>query len=265
MNRRALGTMAMTLTLGAAGCGQSSGDSSVEPSGHSPMILRTDPSNGADDVPLNTRIIVVFSEPIDPATATRARVQLRRRGLPVAADISFSESALEMEVRPEGGLAPLSSYALVVSAELADPGGDRLKEGVQVEFTTGTTLHWDIAPGQYDLSAKIDIFDRGWGYDLTNYRYTAVLYIEPGAPTFRDMWLIGPGGDSVDIATSGVITPYVDFAGRFALDLVRPEGERGSPFTLTLVVEDVVPETFEGNWGCCGHIAGSFTAKRKAP
>jgi hypothetical protein len=111
------------------------------------MILRTDPSNGADDVPLNTRIIVVFSEPIDPATATRARVQLRRRGLPVAADISFSESALEMEVRPEGGLAPLSSYALVVSAELADPGGDRLKEGVQVEFTTGTTFHWDIAPG----------------------------------------------------------------------------------------------------------------------
>jgi hypothetical protein len=232
------------------------------------VILRTEPMPGQDEAVINSRIVVVFSEPIDPSTATRTRVQLRRRGLPVAADINFSASGLAMDVRPEGGLAPISRYALVVSAELADLGGDHLEKGIQVDFTTGTT-YTDIAPGQYDLSARVATFDPAWGYDLTDYKYTAIMSIEQTSPvfrgTFRDMWLIGPGDDSVDIATSGVITRYLDYDGRYVLDLVRPEGERGSSFTVTLVLDDPTQETIEGDWGCCGHISGRFTAKRKVP
>lgn len=126
----------------------------------------------------------------------------------------------------------------------------------------------DIAPGQYDLSARITTFDPGWGYDFTDYRYTAVLSIQQSSPTFRgtfrDMWFIGPGNDSLDVATAGVINQYQSL-GQYVLDLVRPDGERGSGFTLTLVVDSVGPGTIEGHWGCCGHIAGRYTAKQKVP
>jgi hypothetical protein len=248
--------------------GQSQEYANIIPLHRRPMILRTEPQSGLNDARLNTPMVVVFSEPIDQTTATRARVQLRRRGLPVANDISFSTSGLEMQIRPEGGLAPVSSYALVVTAELADQQGDRLEKGVQVEFTTGTSFR-DIAPGTYDLSARITSFDPAWGNDLTDSRYTAVLSIEKTSPdfkgTFRDMWLIGPGGDAVNIASYGVITRYLDDAGRYVLDLVRPEGEMGSSFTLTLVLDDPNLETIEGSWGCCGHIGGHFTLKPRVP
>ena len=122
--------------------------------------------------------------------------------------------------------------------------------------------------GDYDLSARIKSFDPVWGYDLTDYRYTAVLSIQQSHPTFkgtfRDMWLIGPSGDSLDVARTGVITPYISL-GEFVLDLVRPEGERGSSFTLTLVAEEIASGTLHGHWGCCGHISGRYTAKQRDP
>ena len=70
--------------------GQSHEYANVIPLHRRPMILRTEPQPGLNDARLNTRMVVVFTEPIDPTTATRARVQLRRRGLPVANEISFS-------------------------------------------------------------------------------------------------------------------------------------------------------------------------------
>ena len=108
----------------------------VVPRGRNPMILRTEPLAGSEDVGIYSRIVVVFSEPINPASVTPARVHLRRWGLPVAADVRFSESGLEMEVLPQERLAPFSSYVLIVSPDLADRVGDRLERGVQVQFTT---------------------------------------------------------------------------------------------------------------------------------
>jgi hypothetical protein len=116
--------------------------------------------------------------------------------------------------------------------------------------------------GVYDLTASITSFDPAWGEDLTGYRYIAVLTLheELGPPwtrgTYSDFHLVGPGGDSTDVAP-GFVTGYLGF-GTVVLE-VRNDHWQG----LTLLVGTVAPGFIDGSFGCCGHIGGTFTAERR--
>jgi Tol biopolymer transport system component len=106
------------------------------PPTRSPTILRTEPPVRKRDVPLNSVIVVVFSEPIDPATVTSQRVQLLHNGQPVAADIDIAPDGLRMTVRPLAALTVNTGYVLAVSQEIADLSGDRLPQSTVVDFNT---------------------------------------------------------------------------------------------------------------------------------
>ena len=106
------------------------------PPNRPPTILRTEPPVRKRDVPLNSVIILVFSEPIDPASVTSQRVQLLHNGQPVAADFEVSPDGLRINVLPRELLALNTSYVIAVSPELADLMGDPLDQGAQVEFST---------------------------------------------------------------------------------------------------------------------------------
>jgi Tol biopolymer transport system component len=106
------------------------------PPARPPTILRTEPPVRKRDVPLNSVIVVVFSEPIDPATITSQRVQLLQNGQPVAANIEVAPDGLRMNVRPLAPLALNAAYVLAVSQEIADLSGDRLPQGTLVSFNT---------------------------------------------------------------------------------------------------------------------------------
>jgi|tagenome__1003787_1003787.scaffolds.fasta_scaffold20972730_2 alpha-tubulin suppressor-like RCC1 family protein len=108
----------------------------VVPPALKPTVIRTIPSRGKKDVPLNTQIVIVFSEPIQPPTASG--IQLLRGDVPVPAQVTVSSDALRAAVEPNEPLAPSTAYTLVVPAGVADLNGQQLGEAVQVDFTTVT-------------------------------------------------------------------------------------------------------------------------------
>jgi Tol biopolymer transport system component/plastocyanin len=113
------------------------------PARRSPRVVRTVPPRGKTDVPLNARIIVVFSEPIDPATLSSEAVQLRLRvggtRLAVPGRLEFRDTdRLTAVLVPERPLVRRAGYELVVTTAIRDVDGDGLEEPVTVQFTTGT-------------------------------------------------------------------------------------------------------------------------------
>jgi alpha-tubulin suppressor-like RCC1 family protein len=107
---------------------------------HSPSLLRTDPSRGKRDVPLNTTIVMIFSEPVDAATLSASSVQLLHGASAVAGAVSLLEgSPTAVVFTPSAPLDANTDYRLVVTQAVRDLQGDALSDEVTVEFTTGTT------------------------------------------------------------------------------------------------------------------------------
>ena len=76
-----------------------------------PSVVRTIPAKGKTDSPLNTHVVVVFSEPVDGATITTASIRLLRGGTPVAGTVHFLDPSLDathvsVEFVPNAALAP---------------------------------------------------------------------------------------------------------------------------------------------------------------
>jgi len=105
-----------------------------------PKIVRTDPPPGRTRVPLNAQIIVVFSEPMDPATIGPEVIQLLRSGAQVPGTVALEPNGWEARFTPAGRLDSLADYQLVVSTDAAGLGGGRLEEPATVPFSTGTEL-----------------------------------------------------------------------------------------------------------------------------
>jgi len=172
---------------------------------------------------------------------------------------SSSAPAIAM-VSSSGVVTAAGTGAARITAALTVGGITRTASMIVTVF--GGDLS-DIA-GVYDLSAVITSFDPAWGYDLAGYRYTAVLTLhQESVPplirgTYADWWLIGPLGDSLHLSDSGAVTSYIGARDRFVIELVGP----GDIIDLSLIPVSVTSESIAGGWGCCGHIAGAFTATR---
>jgi len=129
-------TLDVRITL--VGGGGVLGFMTVVPERRPPVVVRTAPPPKKRDVPLNAVMLVVFSEPIDPATLTDSSVRLFVDGTPVAGTLAFGDGAnLTMTFTPAGFLAPNTDYALLVSRAIADLDGDAMEEPTTVAFTTG--------------------------------------------------------------------------------------------------------------------------------
>src|SRR6266480_2095698 len=106
-----------------------------------PVVVRAYPPPKKRDVPLNTAIVVVFSEPVEPSTLTPSSIALRRGADAVGGTVSFLEGSQTIAVfRPNDQLAPNTDYRLVVTDAVTDLDGTPLAEGVTVDFTTGQSL-----------------------------------------------------------------------------------------------------------------------------
>ncbi len=102
-----------------------------------PKVVRTVPPKGKTDVPLNSRIYVIFSEPVDGTSVSGAVQLLVDTTLVEVAVQLVGESGLTAEVIPAAPLDPETQYHLVVTQALLDRSGDALEAPVSVQFTTG--------------------------------------------------------------------------------------------------------------------------------
>lgn len=102
-----------------------------------PVIVRTDPTTRRTSVPLNALMVVVFSEPIDPATINAQTVKVRAADGQVASvSYALRDEATVLEMRPMAPLRPGTDYILDISAGVHDLTGDPLAEPQAVPFQT---------------------------------------------------------------------------------------------------------------------------------
>jgi alpha-tubulin suppressor-like RCC1 family protein len=93
------------------------------------------------DVSVNSRVLVVFTEPVAPPTVTTATVQLLRGSAPVPGTVHLVDGTLlEAEFVPDQNLESGVTYRLVVTRGVLDDDGDALETEVTADFTTATSV-----------------------------------------------------------------------------------------------------------------------------
>ena len=120
---------------------------SLVPLRRPPVVVRADPPPAKRDVPLNSVLILVFSEPIKSSTLTNTSVQLLQGGVPVPGSLAFADPENVVVVfTPAAPLAFATDYTLIATGELEDLNGEPLQATVSIAFSTETTP--EQSPGQ---------------------------------------------------------------------------------------------------------------------
>ena len=102
-----------------------------------PGIVRTIPPRGKADVPLNVRLTVVFSEPIDPASLNSGALVLMRGSSVISGRIGAADpDGVSVDFVPDASLSAATQYELIVSGSIRDRDGETLGASVTVQFVT---------------------------------------------------------------------------------------------------------------------------------
>lgn len=108
-----------------------------------PRVVRTKPIRGSTDVPLNVRVAVVFSGPIDSTTVSGDALVVLQAGKPVPGAATLSADGLTLSWTASSSLAVATSYMVVLSQTIEDRNGFPVAGFEPVDFTTGASLESD--------------------------------------------------------------------------------------------------------------------------
>jgi hypothetical protein len=135
-------TLDLRVTMGGLALGGTESAETVDlvmvvPERRPPVIVRTDPPPRRPDVPLNATLLVVFSEPLDPASVSTATVRLLLNGSPVPGSVALvDELRLRAVFTPDAPLQPGTDYVLSISQGILDLDGDAMPDSYSAAFTT---------------------------------------------------------------------------------------------------------------------------------
>ncbi len=102
-----------------------------------PIVVRTSPPVHKRDVPLNARLLIVFSEPVDSMTLRGASIQLMHGSSSVPGSAYLLDPVgVRAEFKADGLLAVNTDYTLVITQSVRDVSGSALDSVVSVTFTT---------------------------------------------------------------------------------------------------------------------------------
>ena len=147
-----------------------------------PVVVRVVPPRGKRDVPLNARVYVAFSEPIDAGTVSPTSIRLVRDGTPVPGQVSVAADGLAATIDPDQDLAPSTDYQVSISAAVQDLDGDPAVPLVS-QFSTGIATVEEIPDLQLDPSAAD--FGLAWVGGVGNQRGFRVWNIGLGTATLN--------------------------------------------------------------------------------
>ena len=103
-----------------------------------PIVIRGHPGRKKTDVPMNSVLAFVFSEPVDPRTISKQTVQLVKNGQLVPGQPVLQPGGLRVDFIPDVQLDPQSTYTLVVTTAVKSLKGQPLGQAEVSTFSTGT-------------------------------------------------------------------------------------------------------------------------------
>lgn len=112
--------------------------SGVVPPTRNPIVVRSNPAPGKSDVPLDATLVVVFSEPITPATVTGASIRVTGATGAVSGQVTLSGDGTRVEFVPAQALTPATAYTLALTSDITAASGGHL-EPVSLAFTSAGT------------------------------------------------------------------------------------------------------------------------------
>ncbi len=112
-----------------------------------PEVTGISPPDGATAMPVNTRVVISFSEAVDSLSINTATVQLQNSGAPNAASLSLTNGNKTLTITPAYDLAVSTDYTLVLDG-VRDVAGNALPgftstfqtSSVATRDTTGPTV-----------------------------------------------------------------------------------------------------------------------------
>jgi Ice-binding-like/Bacterial Ig-like domain len=135
--RKLLLTTAIAVLSLTAFLGSCKKDDFVQIDGVCPLVLSTDPADGATSVALNKVITVTFNEVMNPATITQASIIITG-ATPVTGVITYSGNTATFT--PSGLLAANTTYTGRVTTAVKDENGNALQTDYVWTFSTGATI-----------------------------------------------------------------------------------------------------------------------------
>ncbi|NOZ86616.1 MAG: Ig-like domain-containing protein [Deltaproteobacteria bacterium] len=104
---------------------------------NAPRLLGSEPKNNDTQVPLSKTMFLLFSEPIEPITATALNIALRKQGetSQLARTIRYVGNNAVMIV-PKSTLEPGTTYHITVGKGVRDLSGNQLENAADISFKT---------------------------------------------------------------------------------------------------------------------------------
>jgi TolB protein len=132
----------------------------VVPLAARPIVVRTNPPPRKRDVPLNSQMLIVFSEPINVSTVSDASIRLLKDSQPVPGSFALPDiNHLTAAFTPSAPLESGSAYSLVIGEGVTDLDGDSLSAPVVVDFTTeataATELRFSVQPSATGVGLRM--------------------------------------------------------------------------------------------------------------
>ncbi len=100
-----------------------------------PQVAQVQPANGTTSVPLNTHVVVRFTQPISATSVVTGTLRLLQGGTSVSGSVTLSNDSLSLTFTPTQNLAASTTFTVSVQ-DVADNQSAPL---FQSTFTTGTT------------------------------------------------------------------------------------------------------------------------------
>jgi len=102
-----------------------------------PSVLSVTPTNGTKGVAIKSPLVVVFSEPIDPATIDGATMTVSDSGgKPVNGTVAYNAATTTLTFAPLTPLAYFSNFTATISGGIRDLAGNPLGAAMSWSFTT---------------------------------------------------------------------------------------------------------------------------------
>lgn len=111
------------------------------------QVVQVQPANAATSVPLNSRVVVRFAQPVPPVSVVNGIITLAQGSTNIAGTVAQSNDGLSLTFIPSQNLVASTSYAVAVQ----DIAADQTTPMFQSTFTTGTTTD-TVAPRVVQVS-----------------------------------------------------------------------------------------------------------------